>query len=205
MINNPSLVLSMKPEFIIDASLSEIIGRAGIAAALELVRMTQVSSVEGKIKSEKGSDLLPLETALETLYGSPVCAGIAHRAGQVSFKYFLTVFGKKLGFSDIDFRLLPMNQRKYKGLCGISEEMLLSYGLRSIVRDQKSLFLVEIENCPECKGEDSQRPTCHFITGFLQEYLAWMGGGRFYNVRETSCIAGGGTCCTFELAKKPLD
>jgi predicted hydrocarbon binding protein len=205
MINSPSLAFSMNPDFIIDASLSEIIGRAGIAAVLELVRMTQISSSAEQIKIGDGVGFRPLETALESIYGNQVGAGIAFRAGRVSFKYFLSMFGDKLGFSDINFRLLPMNQRKLEGLSRISSEMHSSYGLRSTIRDQETMFSVEIENCFECNGEKSSQPTCHFIAGFLQEYLAWIGGGRFFSVKESSCVANGGDSCTFELSKRPID
>jgi len=205
MTNSPAIALHVDPDSIIDASLSEIISRAGIAAVLELVRMTQVSSADEQIKTGNGSGFRSIETALESIYGNQVSAGIAFRAGRVSFKYFLTVFGDKLGFSDINFRLLPMNQRKLEGLSRICDEMQSSYGLRSIIRDQKTIFLVEIENCVECSGEKSAQPSCHFIAGFLQEYLAWMGGGRFFSVKESSCLASGGSCCTFELSKQPID
>jgi predicted hydrocarbon binding protein len=205
MTNNHSIALSVNPDFIIDASFSEIIGRTGIAAVLELVRMTQVPSSGEQIKIGEGSSFHPLESALESIYGNHVGAGIAFRAGRVSFKYFLSVFGDKLGFSDFNFRLLPMNQRKLEGLSRISTEMFSSYSLRSIVKDKKNTFTVEIENCFECKEEKSNQPSCHFIMGFLQEYLAWIGGGRFFSVKETSCLASGGSCCTFELSKQPID
>ena len=195
----------MNPDFIIDASLSEIIGRAGIAAVLELARKTQISISDKQIKIKHGNVFRPLEAALESIYGYQVGAGIVFRAGRVCFKYFLSVFGDKLGFSDSSFRLLPMNQRKLEGLSRISMEMQSSYGMRSTVHNQETHFLVEIENCVECQGEKSSHPTCHFITGFLQEYLAWMGGGRFYSVYESSCLASGGNRCTFELSKVPID
>jgi predicted hydrocarbon binding protein len=205
MISNPSIALSMSPDFIIDASFSEIIGRAGIAAVLELVRLTQVPSTEAQIKIGNGMGFRPLESALESIYGNQVGAGIAFRAGRVSFKYFLSVFGNKLGFSDMNFRLLPVNQRKLEGLSRISAEMLSSYGLRSNIKDQHNSFSVEIENCFECQAELSRQPSCHFILGFLQEYMAWIGGGRFFSVKESSCLANGGTCCTFDLSKQSID
>jgi len=93
--------------FIIDAGLSEIIGLTGMAAVLNLVRMTPISFSEEQIKRGNGSSFYPLETALASIYGNQVSAGIALRAGRVSFKYFLSAFGSQLGFSDIDFRLLP--------------------------------------------------------------------------------------------------
>jgi predicted hydrocarbon binding protein len=205
MTNSPSIALSMNPDFIISASLLEIIGRTGITAVLNFVRMTQVVFSDEQIKAENGSGFRPMEAALESIYGNQVSAGIAFRAGRVSFKYFLSMFGEKLGFSDIKFRLLPMNQRKLVGLSRISKEMYSSHGLRSVVRDQKNVFLVEIENCVKCNGEKLSQPTCHFIAGFLQEYLAWIGGGRFFSVKESSCLASGGACCTFELSKQPID
>jgi bacteriochlorophyll 4-vinyl reductase len=195
----------MEPEFIIDISLTEIIGKAGLAAALELAWVCQFPLSESRFQTGSDTDFHPMTRALETLYGSQVGAGIAYRAGRVSFKYFLAVFGAKLGFSDLDFRLLPLNKRKMEGLFRISKEMFTAYGMESTIRDEKTWIAVEIQNCVECKGEKSLHPSCHFVAGFLQEYLAWMGGGRFFAVQETTCRANGGSSCTFELSKQPLD
>lgn len=205
MTSSPSISLSMNPGFIIDASLSEIIGRAGIAKVLELVRMSQVSPSKKQIQIGNGIDLRPLESALDSIYGNQVGAGIAFRVGTVSFKYFLSVYGEKLGFFDINFRLLPINQKILEGLAKIGSEIHSSFGLKSTIRDQETNFAVEIKNCFECNGEKASQPTCHFIAGFLQEYMAWIGGGRFFSVKESSCMASGASCCTFELSKRPID
>ena len=205
MTSNSAIVLPHNPELIIDASLSEIIGTAGIAAVLELVRLTQVAAPKKSAQIGNIFAIRPLESALESIYGSQAGAGIAFRAGKVSFKYFLSMFGDKLGFSDINFRLLPMNRRKLEGLSRISSEFRDTFGLQTTIRDKEAFFFVEIRDCFECAGETSAQPSCHFIAGFLQEFLAWIGGGRFYPVKESSCMAKGDKCCSFELSKQAVE
>jgi predicted hydrocarbon binding protein len=205
MINSGLLTLPMTSESILDASLLEIIGKTGISSALKLSDVIRVNMSGNTSKSKNHFIFQPLEAALETIYGSQAGAGIACRVGQVSFKNYLTVFGKRLGFSEIKFRLLPMNQRKYEGLKRISEELKSSCRITSMVHNQKSHFIVEIYDWSGKKRKKSQSLACHFIKGFLQEYLAWMSGGKYNPVREIRCVTKGHPSCIYELSKIAID
>ena len=205
MINSFITTVPMQSENIIDASLTEILGKAGLAAALEFARLSQSELVSKKSHLSIKIEYPLLSNALETLYGQQTGTGIAHRIGQVAFRYFLFSYGKELGFSELDFRLLPLQHRIKNGLEQISRFINFHYHIPTSIHSEKEYHVVQLFDCPECKGRTSDGKFCSFITGFLQEYLAWMGGGRFFQVKESSCKANGSSCCAFELARRPLD
>ncbi len=186
---------------VIDAGLLEIIGEPGVSELAKSMPKERSSSFKDASSPVKSFGIRSTEIALKSIYGEQVYAGIAQRAGGASLKYFLMALGGRLGFNDAEFRLLPVNKKKLLGLQRISDELTSAYGMLTKVSEKKDSYSIEITNCRECEGMRARIPSCHFILGFLHEYLSWLGGGRYFQVIETSCLARKDKSCLFELSK----
>jgi hypothetical protein len=99
-------------------SLEEIIGPNAVKAVLNhagLDHYLKKFPANDLKKQFKFDELIQIQVALEKLFGPRGGRGIALRAGRVCFKYGLRDFGPKLGFSDLAFRLAPLETKLHAG------------------------------------------------------------------------------------------
>jgi len=60
--------------------------------------------------------------------------------------------------------------------------------------------VVEIPDCPHCRGFSTETPACYVEIGLLSQLIeAAVGSG--YTVKETKCVATGDPVCRFEIEK----
>ncbi len=171
------------------ANVAALQGDSGQNGSGKQFRLPQVSRIQG---------------VLEEAYGLQQSQGVALRCGRASFKYGLREFGEQGGWTDPEFRLLPMKSRMQLGTERMAE--VLNGGGQTVrVSDQGDSFIWEIERCPVCWGRHASVVSCHLTVGLLQESLFWVSGGRYFDVRETQCIAKGDPSCTIVMDKRPLD
>ena len=145
-----------------------------------------------------------LQAGLESAYGTQVGRGLAVRIGRVCFKHSLGEFGSELGFSDLSFRLLPL-QAKLKTSNEAFAALFNAITDQQVrlVTDEKSITW-QIEHCPLCRERRSDLPCCHLAVGWLQEALFWVSGGRCFEVEEQKCIASGDSACTIVIDRTPM-
>lgn len=139
------------------------------------------------------------------LYSQTGTRGLMMCSGRAAFKYLLKQEGKELGFDAPGFRFMPNRLKLKRGLDQIAGWMKRAYGDEIQVTVAEKNWYFEVSDCHECEGASSASSMCDFTAGLLQEFLAWAGGGKFYNVREVSCLATGEETCCFEIDKYPLD
>lgn len=150
-------------------------------------------------------DLCGLPQILEGIYGIPGGRGLSLRIGRSVFRYGLHNLGELAGLRDMEFRLLPAPRRIYTGLQALAKLISREAGSPIAVTDEGTCWTWRAENCPLCRGHLSADPCCYLMVGLLQEFLSWAGGGRYYQVTETSCCAIGASACVYSIEKKPLD
>ncbi len=146
-----------------------------------------------------------IQAALEKTYGLRGGQGLALRCGRASFRYSLREFGEQSGYTDLDFRLLPLGTRLRAGSERLARLLNEKSGQIVRVSEEGEHFIWEIERCPVCQGRHSEGVSCHLTVGMLQESLYWISGGKYFNVEETHCIAKGDSTCRILVNKKPLD
>lgn len=146
-----------------------------------------------------------LMESLEAAYGEPGGRGLALRIGRSVFKYALHQFGDQAGLRETQFRLLPAPRRQAAGLAILARVIAEQTGDSIQVTDHGAYWEWRSEKCPLCRGRHSPDACCYLTVGFLQEFMSWAGGGRFYRVTETACRASGSPACVFRIDKKPLD
>jgi hypothetical protein len=102
-----------------------------------------------------------IQSVLEEIYGLQGGQGIAMRCGRASFKYGLDEFGQQSGWTDLEFRLLPLTARIQAGAELMAK--VLNYNAAQYVRvtDQGDRFVWEIDRCPVCRGRHTNDVSCH--------------------------------------------
>jgi hypothetical protein len=151
------------------------------------------------------SDLSQIQQLILQSYGSRSGRGLAYRSGQASLKYGLQEIGDQFGLNELSFRLLPLPRRVYIGLQRLALAFSGQSDQRIYLSEERTIYIWRVENCPHCWGLQAVEPVCNMVTGFLQEFLSWMSGGRFYHVIETECVACGDPACVYQIDKQPIE
>jgi predicted hydrocarbon binding protein len=138
-------------------------------------------------------------------YGAPAGRGVAQRLGRAAFKYLLGSFGSELGLDALEFRLLPLRRRIDLGLDHMIQLFQQETDQTNRLESDPESHLWQIENSPFClPSQQPPGPACDWMVGLLQEALSWMGGGKYYQVREEKCIASGASLCTIKIDRIPI-
>lgn len=193
---------------IVMEGMQEIVGRAGMFAAFNTAHLTHLlpGGAAGRPEAEfTGKDFGSLQLALVTLYGPRGGHGIALRAGRASFAYLLRRFGDPLGLTTLEYRLLPSMSRIKTGLQALAVAQASFSGGEVEILDEPGAWLWKYTGCPWGSQYQAESPTCHFVVGLLQEFLAWASGGRMYHVVEVECAALGKPACLMRIDKQPFD
>jgi predicted hydrocarbon binding protein len=145
-----------------------------------------------------------LQAALEEQYGPQGGRGLALRIGRTSFQHGLREFGPLFGFTDLGFRLLPLQTKLSVGANAFADIFNKHSDQRVRLEDQSTRLYWHIERCPVCWGRQADAPVCHLAVGLLQEALYWLSGGKTFRVEEVSCHACGDSTCSILIEKAPL-
>lgn len=193
---------------IIFTGMEEVVGRIGVNAVLNQANLSHMidnyppSNLDRQFNF---ADLSSIQNAFEEIYGPRGGRGLSLRVGRACFKHGLREFGPIMGFTDLAFRLLPLEEKLREGASIFAEIFNRYSDQRVVVEDDAENFYWKIERCPVCWGRKSDAPVCHLAVGLLQEALYWVSGGKFYDVEETRCVAMGDPVCCIVIGKKSLD
>jgi hypothetical protein len=131
--------------------------------------------------------------------------GIFLRAGRSAYCHFLRQFANETGFGNLEFRLLPTQKRILTGLNTLANILNSECDGAIRVSVENGQWTWTDTNCVECAQEKREKPVSHFMTGFLQEYLSWISGGRIYQIDEMACRSCGDPACVVVINQIPLD
>jgi predicted hydrocarbon binding protein len=189
-------------------ALEEVIGRNGVNAVLNhadlhrLINNYPPNTLDLSVTFEEVSRM---QVALEEVYGPRGGRGLALRAGRACFKHCLREFGPLLGFTDLAFRLLPLDEKLRTGARILADIFNKFSDQCVVVEEDDDHFFWKIERCPVCWARQADAPVCHLMAGLLQEALYWVSSGKFYSVEEIECIAKGNVACVLLVEKQSLD
>jgi len=102
--------------------------------------------------------------------------GLAMRAGRAALVHFIGQQGDALGLTQLDFRLLPVQERLTAGWQTLTTvcDQAVAATLSADMQDGYCL-------CSETPLSAAQAA---FVCGFLQEFLCWASQGRVYPLRQ---------------------
>ncbi len=183
-------------------SHEEILGKNGYSALLNIAGLSEQIGYLPENDFEPGFSFTTSATicaALEKMYGPTAARGIALRTGHAAFRYGLREFALDLGFSELSFRLLPLQKKIQHGLESLAR--LYDEYSDQVTRLEKTEhgFLWHIDRCPYCWGQENLSACCHHPVGIFQEALHWISGGKYFPVEETTCRAAGAPSCTISI------
>jgi len=193
---------------IILLSMEEVLGQKGLASLLRQAGLENYIDNYPPDTMEKGftfDNLSQLHDTLEQVYGPRGGRGLALRVGRATFKHGLRIFGPKLGFTDMEFRLSPMENKLRSGAEIFADIFNRFTDQRVRVETYPDHLLWHIERCPICWNRQSDTPVCHLAVGLLQESLYWVSGGKIFKIDEIGCIACGDPTCCIRIDKQALD
>lgn len=155
---------------IIARAMNEVVGFSGIIAT----ESGREKSTDAFLPS---SDTLDADWMISK-YGQRGASGLAVRIGETSFRGFIRQLGNDYNMTGLEYRLLSSRQRLrfgFEKLAGfLNDNMDWTF---EIGNDQDAWIWKILPG--------RERITCNsiwtsFFSGFLQEYLSWSTGGRFY-------------------------
>jgi len=95
-------------------AMEEVIGRNGVNAVLNQAKLrSRINSYPKNTldKNFRFEEISQIQAALEASYGIRGGRGLALRTGRACFKHILHEFGPEMGFSDLAFRLMPLDEK----------------------------------------------------------------------------------------------
>lgn len=189
-------------------AIEEILGRNELIAVLDHSGQSYLIKdhpLEGADSRFSFHCISAIFSALEEIYGLQGGQGIAIRSGRVCFKHGLREFGSDIGLTDVAFRLLPPHL-KTRQMAAVLANAFNQHSDQSVrLEETEAHYLWIIDRCPVCWERRTHAPTCHAMVGLLQEALYWVSSGKYFNVKESSCIAQGDASCTIQINKEPLE
>ncbi len=183
------------------------IDRVLIEGVKEVIGLEDARAVLGQAARRVPSApyLNEVHLALAAFYGPKSGQGLALRAGRAVFKYGLRVWGEQSGLLAPAFRLMPLKKRIRTGLERIASLLNEQCGMQVSVSEDDEGWYWQVQHCPACLASGEGEPSCHLLTGLLQEFTAWAAGGKVFAVGEIACAGAGGPACLFVIEKKPLE
>jgi hypothetical protein len=182
--------ISIQWNSILRNSILEILGEKQ-AAELYNYQFSSYPSI-GKLHSRLGEML-----------GNPSALGVEQRIGQVGFRHFLTQMGEELGLFLPALKLLPARQKTINGF-GILTDFYHKLNDEQVVFSETGVeYHLNIHSKTEKNSK--QYHGCHFLTGFIKEYMTWVGSGKIFQVMESECRSNGDMNCIYNISKVPFD
>jgi len=144
-----------------------------------------------------------LERALEERYGECCGQGVAVRVGRASFKYGLQQWGELAGVNHPSYQLLPAGRRIRDGLEKLAQVFSRQTGMKAWIAEDEEQWSFHMEGSIELPEGIRDEPACHMVTGMLEGFMTWAGGGGFYQVTQVECCDHRPGLCLFTINKKP--
>ncbi|MHC1785437.1 MAG: hypothetical protein AB9891_22260 [Anaerolineaceae bacterium] len=191
------------------SGLKEIVG------IKELARMMAADlpgGSEGDLsENETAANLLKchsldqVQVAMEKKFDKKELQGLLVRVGRASCKFFVKQYGPGMQVTSTEYRLLPSKKRLAKGLnaaAGLCSELFKKE--ISVVDEGDHWIWQETDSpspsCAHLAGQD-----CFFMIGLLQEYLAWLSGGKAFSVNQTGKAGLADNACCLTISKQPIE
>ena len=199
---------SSKLSAILLCSIQEIIGEAGLVAVLKQagILLEEGDACRDSLQQPLTfSEVSRIQNSLEALLGARGGRGVALRSGRVMFRQILREFGSELGFSDLVFRLSPIEVKLQTGLDILARILSEHMNFIANAETDETQFLLKIDRCPVCWEREADAVVCHLIVGMLQEVAYWVSGGKIFTIEEKTCMTRGEPACVIAINRKYLE
>jgi len=161
-------------------------------------------ALAGLMNAHGGQGTAALLLRLPQAYGERTAQGIAVRAGRAALPHLLRRRAADLGLEALEFWLLPPRRRLSQGLRALIGGWESTPAQALTLGEDAHTWQVEVQGGLFVTA-DPAHLGCWFLSGLLQEFLAWAGGARVYPLRALTCASDSRQACHMVLAREPLD
>jgi predicted hydrocarbon binding protein len=112
--------------------------------------------------------------------------------------------GSGMGFFQLTYKLLPVKQKVLTGFKTMSAVYGRIFSQKVDFFEDESVYQLQIGS-EKSLNEPVGYYGCDFVTGFVKEYMSWVGNGKVYEVNEKECRSNGHDHCIYQISKVPLD
>jgi hypothetical protein len=191
------------------SGLKEIVGTKELArmaaAGLKGAVEGDFSENETAVNSLGSHDLGQVQSAMEKKFGTKELQGLLVRSGRASCKFFVKQYGPGMQVTSMEYRLLPSKKRLTKGLkaaAGLCSEL---FKKEISVVDENDHWIWQENDTLSASRSHTFGHECFFTIGLLQEYLAWLSGGKAFSVKLAEQVGQTGSACCLTISKQPIE
>jgi hypothetical protein len=191
------------------SGLNEIVGRKELARLLETDTNGAMpggpSEDESAVLYLREKGMSRLQARMEKQFGRKELQGLLLRSGRASCKFFVRQYGPEMQVTSTEYRLLPTKKRLLKGLkaaAGLCAELF--HKEISVVEEGDYWIWQETQPDNET-ASDTNCPEFFFTIGLLQEYLAWLSGGKTFQVKRAETGGNFEGLSRLAISKQPVE
>lgn len=186
--------------------VQEIIGLEGMHAVAHAQQYFSMKIYPAEKGQDRLANLTAFFSALENVFGRSCGHGIAQRGGRIFFEHLSHQPEMHTAFSEMTRKMLPVSARILKGLEILAESVSAQSGANIQAYEDELNWYWQVNDFPGCSGKEHKESGARlFLVGLLQEYTAWITGGRFYDVTEMKCPSSESGACLIRIDKRAID
>lgn len=189
------------------AALQETVVQDGYMSLLEWANLADYGEsppADNWTRAFDFAHIARLNQGLYELFGPRGGRRLALLTGSSFFRRGLVEIGSLAGITDLAHTSLPLQIKLRDGLTAVARTFSQSSDQITCLVEQELQFLYHVDACPVCWQRTSEEPLCFITVGFLREALHWLGNGKEFRVRQSSCIAMGEASCVFRIDREPI-
>lgn len=136
--------------------------------------------------------------ALFDIFGEDGARPILLRAGKIGFTFAYDNMPPLIRFASKMLTVLPEKKRLTTIVSEFNKAFNQVMSTDGCVTEDGQKILVEIPDCPHCRGLSTENAACYVEIGLLSQLIETAVGSG-YTVQETTCISKGDSVCRFEI------
>jgi bacteriochlorophyll 4-vinyl reductase len=136
--------------------------------------------------------------ALFDIFGEEGARPVMLRAGKTGFVSAYDRMPPVIKLASKMLRFIPEKKRVEKVVSEFNKAFNETLGTTGVTMQAHGKTIVELPDCPYCRGVSTKAPACYVEIGLLSELLK-TSVGEGYVVQETQCKAMGDSVCRFEI------
>ena len=186
--------------------VGEIVGKNGLKSVLNYAGLTKYIDHLPPNDSEKNgpciSEVTRLDVAIEEIFGEQGARAILFQVGRMQAKWGIDENPDIAAAAKSAMATMSEHDRAKTILTYTADTVSKQLDTETWVEEAETEFLYKDKAATHCFNRKSDAPVCHPVDGFLTGLVAWAVGNNGWKVQETTCMATGGTYCTYRISKK---
>jgi bacteriochlorophyll 4-vinyl reductase len=188
---------------IVITSTTDNIGEGGTRTILRRSCLEQFSHITPEDDDTPSVTVDEFSRYIRTLFdifGEEGARPILLRAGKIGFEFAYEKMPPLIRVASKILKVLPEKMRVKTVVTEFNKAFNDTLSSEGSVFEGDEKVIVEIPDCPHCRGLKTEGPACYVEVGLLSQLIE-SAVGEGYRIGETKCIAQGDAVCRFEIEK----